>query len=66
MKKLVLSLAVVFAVGMVSCGGNKDAEATEETPVEEVAVEETTETVPCDSVACDSVAETPAETPAAE
>lgn len=27
MKKLVLSLAVIFAVGMVSCGGNDKKEA---------------------------------------
>ena len=27
MKKLALSLAVLFAVGMVSCGGNKDNNA---------------------------------------
>ena len=42
MKKLVLSLAVVFAVGMVSCGSNekKDAEcdSTQVETVEETAV----------------------------
>ena len=42
MKKLVLSLAVVFGLGMVSCGGNKAAEATDSDTavVAEVAVEE--------------------------
>lgn len=42
MKKVVLSLAVLFSVAMVSCGGNKAAEAQDsaEAVVEEVAVEE--------------------------
>lgn len=43
MKKLVLSLAVLFSVAMVSCGGNKAAENADsaiDTTVE-VAVEET-------------------------
>ncbi|MBD5309184.1 MAG: hypothetical protein HDS10_01985 [Bacteroides sp.] len=47
MKKVVLSLAVLFSMAMVSCGGNKAAEAqdsdsvvaVEETVVEEVAVD---------------------------
>lgn len=42
MKKLVYSLAVLFSVAMVSCGGNKAAEATDS---ETVAVEETVEVV---------------------
>ncbi len=42
MKKLVLSLAVVFGLGMVSCGGNKEAKAADSDTavVAEVAVEE--------------------------
>lgn len=39
MKKLVFSLAVLFSVAMVSCGGNKAAEATDTDTM--VAVEET-------------------------
>ena len=47
MKKVVLSLAVLFSMAMVSCGGNKAAEAQdsdsvvagEETVVEEGAVD---------------------------
>lgn len=44
MKKLFLSLAVVFSVAMVSCGGNKEKEEADTTPVEvaEVAVVEAT------------------------
>ena len=49
MKKVVLSLAVLFSIAMVSCGGNKQAEATdsdsmmvaEETITDTVAVEPT-------------------------
>lgn len=49
MKKLVLSLAVIFAVGMVSCGDNKSKECEDSTacdsttavvPTEENATEE--------------------------
>ena len=39
MKKLVFSLAVLFSVAMVSCGGNKAAETADTDTV--VAVEET-------------------------
>ncbi len=40
MKKLVFSLAVLFSVALVSCGGNKAAEAvdTDTVVAEEVAV----------------------------
>lgn len=40
MKKLVFSLAVLFSVALVSCGGNKAAEAvdTDTAVAEEVAV----------------------------
>ncbi|MDE6006066.1 MAG: hypothetical protein K2G67_00725 [Muribaculaceae bacterium] len=67
MKKLVYSLAVLFSVALVSCGGNKAAEATDS---ETVAVEVTEETavVANDSetavVEAAAVAEAPAETPA--
>ena len=81
MKKLALSLAVLFAVGMVSCGGNKEnKEAMEDTMPATEVVEEGV--VAVDSVAPDTVAveeaavaatdapaaetEAPAEAPAAE
>ncbi len=71
MKKIVLSLAVLFSVALVSCG-NKAAEATDtdtmpaET-IEAVAVEESVDTTTKDTtVAVEAVeaTETPAETPA--
>lgn len=41
MKKVVLSLAVLFSVAMVSCGSNKaEAVDSDSVVVEEVAVEE--------------------------
>lgn len=51
MKKIVLALAVVFSVAMVSCSGNKAAEAADSDTV--VAVEETAVVVE-DSVVADS------------
>ena len=53
MKKVVLSLAVLFSVAMVSCGGNKNAAAadSDSVVVEEVVAEE----VVVDSQAADSV-----------
>ena len=54
MKKVFLSLAVVFGVAMVSCGGHKTAEETDTMPVEEVAVA-ADEAVVADSVSPDSV-----------
>ena len=55
MKKVVLSLAVLFSVAMVSCGGNKAAEAQDSAAevVEEVAVEEVVvdSAAPADSAA---------------
>ena len=66
MKKVVLSLAVLFSVAMVSCGGNKAAEAQDSDSavvVEEVAVEE----VVVDSAApADSAAVVDSAAPAAE
>ena len=70
MKKLALSLAVLFAVGMVSCGGNKEnKEACDSQPqMEEVGVVEevaATDSAQDTAVAAEAaVAETPAETPA--
>ena len=68
MKKLALSLAVLFAVGLVSCGGNKEDKACDTCPVEaaeEVAVVEDvtpdTAVVAVDSAAVEAPAETPAE-----
>ncbi|MCM1450490.1 MAG: hypothetical protein NC082_09110 [Clostridiales bacterium] len=70
MKKIFYSFAVVAALGLVACGGNKaNEEAAAEAPAEEVeVVEEATEVV-ADSASCcqgDStcVAEAPAEAPA--
>ena len=71
MKKLALSLAVLFAVGMVSCGGNKEKEECNDSCVDTtVAVEEgaaVLETPDSVAVAVDSVAvEAPVEEPKAE
>lgn len=41
MKKLVYSLAVLFSVALVSCGGNKAAEATDSESINMEVVEET-------------------------
>lgn len=41
MKKVVYSLAVLFSVALVSCGGNKAAEATDSDTVVAEAIEET-------------------------
>lgn len=66
MKKVVLSLAVLFSVAMVSCGGNKAAEAQDSDTIvveETVAVEEVT----VDSPVSDSpVADSPAAAAPAE
>ena len=48
MKKLALSLAVLFAVGMVSCGGNKDKENCADSATETVGME-VVDIVPGDS-----------------
>ncbi|MBD5355556.1 MAG: hypothetical protein HDR88_00915 [Bacteroides sp.] len=50
MKKVILSLAVLFSVAMVSCGGNKAAEAVDTDTI--VSVEVATA---LDSIAPDSV-----------
>lgn len=52
MKKVVLSLAVLFSVALVSCGGNKAAEAVDSDTV--VVVEAAA--VEVDSACCDSAA----------
>lgn len=68
MKKVILSLAVLFSVAMVSCGGNKTAEAAdsavivEETVVEEVVVDSAAQVADSAAVVVDSAA--PAEAPA--
>ena len=69
MKKVVLSLAVLFSVAMVSCGGNKAAEADTAAPAEvEVAEVEAVvaDTVAPDSVAVDTVVAAAAEVATAE
>lgn len=58
MKKVFLSLAVIFSVALISCGGNKADKAEDSVPVEVVemaAVEEVTpDSNACDSAACDT------------
>lgn len=68
MKKVVLSLAVLFSMAMVSCGGNKAAEATDSDSVavenieDTVAVEATSDSTANVEVAADTtVVEAPAE-----
>lgn len=66
MKKLVYSLAVLFSVALVSCGGNKAAEATDSVESANVEVVEETAVVANDSetavVATEAVAvEAPAD-----
>ena len=54
MKKLVLSLAVLFGVAMVSCGGDKkdaNCDSTQVDMTEEVAVVEDSTAAPADSAA---------------
>lgn len=68
MKKVVLSLAVLFSVAMVACS-NKDAKVadSDSVAVDTTVVDSTVaDTVVADSVVADSAApvETPAETPA--
>ncbi len=69
MKKLVFSLAVLFSVAMVSCGGNKAAEATDsaadtlEVVAEEVVVADSNDTAAAAAV---EVAEAPAADSAAQ
>ncbi len=64
MKKLVFSLAVLFSVAMVSCGGKKAAETADSDTivVEEVAVAETVDTANDTTVAVEAaeVVEAPA------
>ncbi len=60
MKKLVFSLAVLFSVALVSCGGNKAAEADSDSVVAtdtvvEVAVDSADSTVVAAEVVVDSV-----------
>ena len=66
MKKLVFSLAVLFSLAMVSCGGNKAAEAVDSDTVVEAVVEEevVADSNDTTAVAEVEVAEAPAETPA--
>ena len=55
MKKLALSLAVLFAVGLVSCGDNKKEEVKDTTDSVEAVCNDEDKT--CDSAACDSSVE---------
>ena len=65
MKKLFLSLAVLFSVALVSCGGNKaEKEAEDTVPVEEVVAADVAvveDTVAPDSVVTDTVVAVAAE-----
>ncbi|MGN0238300.1 MAG: entericidin [Lepagella sp.] len=58
MKKLVYSLAVLFAVSLVSCGGAKEAANDSESVAAETVVEETvaTETAATETVAAETAA----------
>jgi len=65
MKKLVLSLAVLFSVAMVSCSGNKEAN---DSAADTAVVADTTLTVTEEVVVDSPVADSPAatvDTPAA-
>ncbi len=53
MKKVVLSLAVLFAAALVSCGGNKEANAEEATVDSTTMTEEVA--APVDTVATQTV-----------
>ena len=71
MKKVFLSLAVVFSVALISCGGHKAAEENQEdaAPVEEVVADAAVveDTVAPDSVVTDTVVVAEAvQAPAAE
>lgn len=59
MKKVILSLAVLFSVAMVSCGGNKAAEATVDSEsilaAEAALVEEVVDTTVNDSTVSETV-----------
>lgn len=63
MKKVVLSLAVLFAAALVSCGGNKEANA-EEATVDSTTMTEEVVAAPVDSAAAtvDTTAAAPAAT----
>lgn len=68
MKKFIYSFAVIAALGLVACGGNKNEEAAAEEPVVEEAaavVEETVTETP-DSLNCCNGDSCTAETPAPE
>ena len=58
MKKVILSLAVLFSVAMVSCGGNKAAEAVDSDTIVELQAEEAVveDTLANDSVVNETVA----------
>lgn len=62
MKKLVFSLAVLFSVALVSCGGNKTAEAVDTDTVVTVEVAEVADSN--DTTVAVEVAEAAVETPA--
>ena len=70
MKKVFLSLAVLFSVALVSCGGNKANEENQEAaaPVEEVVADAAVvqESVAPDSVQNDTVVAVAAEEAPAE
>lgn len=66
MKKVVLSLAVLFAAALVSCGGNKEANA-EEATADTTMTEEVAAPVPADTAVvapADTAAAAPADTAA--
>lgn len=66
MKKVVLSLAVLFSVAMVSCGGNKQAEAVDSDTIVVEEAEVVVDSAANDSVVADTVVAAAVETPVEE
>lgn len=55
MKKVVLSLAVLFSVALVSCGGNKEKAQDSDSIIAEEALVEVSDSTVGDSVVADTV-----------
>lgn len=68
MKKVVYSLAVLFSVALVSCGGNKAAEATDSETIatEEVVMDTMVATDSNDTMVATEAAEVVEAAPAAD
>lgn len=66
MKKLVYSLAVLFSIAMVSCGGNKAAETADTVAADSVEVTEVAEVAADSNETVAAVAETVEAAPVAD